>query len=224
MPSKILVIDDDTRLRNLLGNYLEKNNFEAFLAKDTIEAENILNNNFIDLIIVDVMMPGENGIDFTKKYKQNNSIPIIILTARSEINDRVHGLEVGADDYLQKPFEPKELLLRIGNILKRYNINRKTIIKFGEFEFEKDTLRLRKNNEYIHITESEARILELLTANLGKAVTREEVAKLFGTIDNRSVDVQITRVRKKIEENPKKPKHLFTLRNNGYSLQNQFLI
>lgn len=221
--SKILVIDDDTRLRSLLGRFLEENGFEVSLAKDAIEALELIKNNEIskinfDLLIVDVMLPNLNGIDFTSEFRKKYSTPVIMLTARGEPNDRIKGLESGADDYMPKPFEPKELLLRINNILKRIsnpkqqsNLN----CKFGEFDFNLTDCRLKKADNFIHITESEAKILKILCEEQGIAVSRERLSKLCG-IDDRSIDVQITRLRRKIEDNPKKPHYLQTVRNFGY--------
>lgn len=221
--SKILVIDDDTRLRSLLGRFLEENGFEVSLAKDAIEALELIKINEIakinfDLLIVDVMLPNLNGIDFTSEFRKKYSTPVIMLTARGEPDDRIKGLESGADDYMPKPFEPKELLLRINNILKRIsnpkqqsNLN----CKFGEFDFNLIDCRLKKADNFIHITESEAKILKILCEEQGKAVSRERLSKLCG-IDDRSIDVQITRLRRKIEDNPKKPHYLQTVRNFGY--------
>lgn len=221
--SKILVIDDDTRLRSLLGRFLEENGFEVSLAKDAIEALELIKNNEIskinfDLLIVDVMLPNLNGIDFTSEFRKKYSTPVIMLTARGEPDDRIKGLESGADDYMPKPFEPKELLLRINNILKRIsnpkqqsNLN----CKFGEFDFNLTDCRLKKADNFIHITESEAKILKILCEEQGIAVSRERLSKLCG-IDDRSIDVQITRLRRKIEDNPKKPHYLQTVRNFGY--------
>ncbi len=222
---KILVIDDDTRLRALLGRFLEENGFEVFLAKDVDEALEMIKNNEnshsqskFDILIVDVMLPKISGIDFTSEFRKKYSTPVIMLTARGEPNDRIKGLESGADDYMPKPFEPKELLLRINNILKRIsnpkqqsNLN----CKFGEFDFNLIDCRLKKADNFIHITESEAKILKILCEEQGKAVSRERLSKLCG-IDDRSIDVQITRLRRKIEDNPKKPHYLQTVRNFGY--------
>lgn len=220
---KILVIDDDTRLRNLLTKYLEDNNFIASAAKDTAEAREILSQQNFDLLVVDVMMPGENGIEFTRSVRQNSKVPILILTARGETGDRIDGLTAGADDYMPKPFEPQELLLRINNILKRsQNITegspKSNICQFGDFAFSLSDSRLKKSGEYIHITESEAKILAILCQNLGNVVSREKLSELCGDIDERSIDVQITRLRRKIEVNPKQPQFLQTLRNQGYVL------
>ena len=220
--TNILVIDDDTRLRNLLGRFLEENNLVVSLAKDTTEARSLMQTSNFDLLIVDVMMPNETGIEFTADLRKSSEIPIIMLTARGEFDDRIKGLESGADDYLQKPFEPKELLLRIKNILKRINpgtLKDVNSYNFGAFSFNSSDLRLKKGDIFIHITDSEANILKILCENQGQAVSREKLSPLCGGIDDRSIDVQITRLRRKIEENPKQPHYLQTVRNQGYILQ-----
>ena len=216
----ILVIDDDTRLRNLLGRFLDENGFHVSLAKDTKEAKNLMQSTSFNLLIVDVMLQGESGVDFTDHVRKSSKLPIIMLTARGEIEDRIKGLEAGADDYIQKPFEPKELLLRINNILKRVNANSddKAIYRFGNFTFNSTESRLKDGEEFIHITDSEAKILTILCKEKGKTVLRETLSLLCGEIDERSIDVQITRLRKKIESNPKQPKYLQTVRNHGYVL------
>lgn len=221
--NKILVIDDDTRLRNLLGKFLSDNNFEVTLAKDAMEAAQIIAKNNFDILVVDVMMPGLNGFEFTKNLRKSSNIPVLMLTAMSEVDDRIEGLECGADDYLSKPFEPKELLLRINSILKRNSGNKaekptSSICKFGNFIFNFDDLRLKKDENYLHITGSEGNILKLLCRNLGKKVSRDELSKSCSDIDHRSIDVQITRLRKKLEENPKQPVFLQTVRGYGYIL------
>ena len=225
MTKNILVIDDDTRLRNLLGKFLEDNNFKISLAEDTSKARDLMSQQNFNLLIVDVMMPNENGVDFTKSIrKQNSAIPVIMLTARGETEDRIKGLEAGADDYLPKPFEPKELLLRINNIFKRVENTQNTkntqsnICKFGAFTFDLDSSRLKKGDEFIHITDSEAKILTILCQEKGNSISREKLSNLCGGIDDRSIDVQITRLRKKIEDNPKQPHYLQTVRNLGYIL------
>lgn len=216
----LLVIDDDTRLRTLLGRFLDENGFNVSLAKDTEEARKLMQETLFDLLIVDVMMPKENGVEFTNSVRKNSRIPIVMLTARGEFDDRIKGLEAGADDYLQKPFEPKELLLRINNILKRMSTvsDPKNICRFGEFTFNLAESRLKKNEEFIHITDSEAKILNILCKEKGNAVSREKLSSLCGGIDDRSIDVQITRLRKKLEANPKQPHYLQTVRNHGYVL------
>ena len=228
---RILVIDDDTRLRNLLGKFLSENGFETSLAKDTDEAKQIINNQKFDLLIVDVMLPNQNGIEFTQNLRLAfDYTPIIMLTARGDQDDRIKGLEVGADDYMPKPFEPKELLLRINNILKRTqnnifsnnsqqkNIINESTIFFGNFSFNTQQLRLKKCEEFIHLTESEAKILKILGENQGNAIARNKLSEMLGGVDERSIDVSITRLRKKIETNPKQPHYLQTVRNLGYIL------
>ncbi len=216
----LLVIDDDTRLRTLLGRFLDENGFNVSLAKDTEEARKLMQETLFDLLIVDVMMPNENGVEFTNSVRKNSRIPIVMLTARGEFDDRIKGLEAGADDYLQKPFEPKELLLRINNILKRMSVvsDPKNVCRFGEFTFNLAESRLKKGEEFIHITDSEAKILNILCKEKGTAVSREKLSSLCGGIDDRSIDVQITRLRKKLEANPKQPHYLQTVRNHGYVL------
>lgn len=226
---KILVIDDDTRLRNLLGKFLGENDFEVSLAKDTKEARQILSENKFDLLVVDVMMPDENGIDFTEDFKKDNDVPVLILTARGEPYDRIKGLEIGAEDYLSKPFEPKELLLRLNNILRRYDLvklnsdlkkhNNQPDCEFGDFVFNFDQMTLKKGENYIHLTDSEKKILAILAQNQNQLLSREKLAEICGNIDERSVDVQVTRLRKKIEENPKKSQFIQTVRNQGYVLR-----
>jgi two-component system phosphate regulon response regulator OmpR len=227
---QILVVDDDTRLRNLLTKYLSDNNFEVSAAKDADEAREFLANKNFDMLILDVMMPKENGVELTKSIRQKDDyyskVPILMLTARGDSEDRINGLEAGADDYMPKPFEPKELLLRINNILKRVNQNspstpnssEENTCKFGDFVFNFDDSRLKKNGEFIHITDSEAKIIAILGKNLGKVISREKLGELCGDIDARSIDVQITRLRKKLESNPKQPNFLQTARNQGYVL------
>jgi two-component system phosphate regulon response regulator OmpR len=218
--SHLLVIDDDTRLRTLLGRFLEENGFKVALAKDTVEARQLMAENNFVLLIVDVMLPNESGVEFTTALRQTSRLPVIMLTARGEFDDRIKGLEAGADDYLPKPFEPKELLLRINNILKRLHVTNVStdVCIFGDFSFNLTESRLKKGDEFIHITESEAKILAILCKEKGQAVSREKLSSLCGGIDDRSIDVQITRLRKKIEQNPKQPHYLQTVRNFGYVL------
>ncbi len=219
MTQSILVIDDDTRLRNLLGRFLEENGFKVELAKDTSEAKYIMEKTSFDLLIVDVMLPNETGVEFTTNLRQSSKLPVIMLTARAEFDDRIKGLEAGADDYLPKPFEPKELLLRINNILKRVAPEMPlahTICSFGKFTFNLQDYRLKKDEEFVHITDSEAKILSILCKEKGTIISREKLASLCGGIDERSIDVQITRLRRKIEINPKQPHYLQTVRNRGY--------
>lgn len=215
----ILVTDDDTRLRTLLGRFLSENNFIVSLAKDALEAKELLEKIDFDLLIVDVMMNGETGIELTKKIRQTSMVPIIILTARGESDERIMGLESGADDYMPKPFEPKELLLRINNILKRIEKSPQSEMKFfGDFGFNTTESRLKKGETYVHLTESEAKILKILCLAQGNAVSRESLSTALSGIDDRSIDVAITRLRRKIEINPKQPQFIQTVRNLGYIL------
>ena len=216
----ILVVDDDTRLRGLLTKYLVDSGFNVSMAKDTTEARELMSKTQFDLLVLDVMLPEESGMDFAEKIRENSKIPILMLTAMGDQNNRIKGLEIGADDYLSKPFEPKELVLRINNILRRVNNNKSQddLCNFGDFSFSFNDLRLKKDGEYIHLTDSEARILLILCKELGKTITREKLSELCGGIDDRSIDVQITRLRRKIEQNPKQPQFLQTVRNQGYIL------
>ena len=167
------------------------------------------------------MMPQEDGITFTSKISKIIKTPIIILTARGDFSDRISGLEAGADDYLAKPFEPKELLLRINNILRRNQSTEanKNICKFGDYIFDMSNLKLNKSSEFIYLTQTESKILHILCKNKGKVVSREELSKGFDEIDDRTIDVQITRLRKKLESNPKKPEFLETIRGQGYIIK-----
>ncbi|MBN8828649.1 MAG: response regulator transcription factor [Sphingobacteriia bacterium] len=216
--NNILVVDDDDKIRHLLGKYLKDNNYNVYEAASTKEARNFLDKE-INIIIMDVMMPEESGINLTSEIKSQASlknIPILMLSALSEAEDRINGLEIGADDYLTKPFEPKELLLRIQKLLERNNQH--YIIKIGDFTFNIANQKLIKGNEIITLTSSELNLLNILAQNVNKAVPREEIAvKCYG-ISERSIDVQIVRLRNKIEPDPKEPKYLLTVRNIGYGL------
>lgn len=218
----ILVVDDDTRLRSLLQRYLQENGFAVSTAKDAENARMFLNQYIFDLLIVDVMMPGETGLEFLKKLRKVNQVPAIVLTAMGETQDRISGLESGADDYLAKPFEPKELVLRINNILRRMpNKNGKSnILKFGDFVFDLKTSELKNiDGEILHITPLEQTLLNILGNKSGQIFSRERLAELLETGENsRSIDVQITRLRKKIEKDSKNPRFLQTVRGKGYML------
>ncbi len=219
----ILVIDDDLRLRNLLQRYLQENGFAVTGAKDAENARMFLKQYLFDLLIVDVMMPNETGIEFLQKLRNDSNVPAIILTAMGETSDRIAGLEAGADDYLPKPFEPKELVLRINNILRRVpakNNEVKKILKFGDFLYDLEKKELsEKNGEIIHITPIEQTLLNALGTKCGQIFTREQLAELLGAGQNsRSIDVQITRLRKKIETDSKNPRYLQTVRGQGYML------
>jgi two-component system phosphate regulon response regulator OmpR len=219
----ILVIDDDLRLRHLLQRYLQENGFAVSAAKDAESARLFLAQYQFDLLIVDVMMPNESGIEFLQKLRQENDVPAIILTAMGETEDRISGLEAGADDYLPKPFEPKELLLRINSILRRVpkaEIDHAGILRMGDCEFNLVTKEFRhKATGIIHITPVEQSILCILGQKNGQIFTREKLADILGAGQNpRSIDVQITRLRKKIETDSKNPRYLQTVRGKGYML------
>ena len=218
----ILVVDDDTRLRSLLGRYLQENGFAVSMAKDAENARMFLTQYHFDLLIVDVMMPNETGIEFLQKLRRESQVPAIILTAMGETQDRISGLESGADDYLAKPFEPKELVLRINNILRRLpsQKNNAHILKIGEFVFDMQTKELKnKQDEIVHITPLEQTLLEILGAKSGQIFSRDKLSEILQTGENsRSIDVQITRLRKKIEKDSKNPRYLQTIRGKGYML------
>ena len=215
----ILVVDDDYGIRSLVKQYLNENNF---LVTTSDSAENAVEKISIikfDLIVLDLMMPGKNGLDFIKENKKKIDTPIILLTAKGETNDRIEGLEVGADDYLPKPFEPKELTLRIKNILDRTKKdNQKRIIKFDNIKIDLNKLLIFKNENEFKINNTEKIILEKMINEPGKTFSREDIGRLINLDKERSVDVIITRLRKKIEIDPKNPKYLQTLRGAGYVL------
>ena len=215
----ILVVDDDDGIRSLVKQYLNENNFLVTSANSAEDAaEKVLIIKF-DLIVLDIMMPGKNGLEFTKEYKEKIDTPIILLTAKGEANERVEGLEVGADDYLPKPFEPKELTLRIKNILnKTKKNNQKRIIEFDNLKIDLNKLIIIKNGKEFKINNTEKIILEKMINDPGKTFSRENIGKLIDLKKERSIDVIITRLRKKIEVDPKNPKYLQTLRGAGYVL------
>lgn len=218
----ILVIDDDTRLRALLQRYLQENGFAVSAAKDAENARMFLRQYQFNLLIVDVMMPGESGIEFLQKLRRDSNVPAIILTAMGDTPDRIAGLEAGADDYLPKPFEPKELVLRINNILRRVPIENTVShsLLLGNYVFDLDKKELMTEaGEIVHITPVEQAILCVLGAKSGQIFTREHLAELLGVNQSpRSIDVQITRLRKKIETDSKNPRYLQTVRGKGYML------
>ena len=215
----ILVVDDDDGIRNLVKQYLNENNFlvtTAISAEDAIKKINLIK---FDLIVLDIMMPGKNGLEFTIENKQKINTPIILLTAKGEASERVEGLEVGADDYLAKPFEPKELILRIKNILnKTKSKNIKRVIDFGNITIDLNKHLIFKNDKEFKINNTEKTILEEMVNSPGKTFSREEIGKIINLDKERSIDVIITRLRKKIEIDPKNPKYLQTLRGEGYVL------
>ena len=215
----ILVVDDDDGIRFLVKQYLNENNF---LVTTSNSAENASEKIMIikfDLIVLDIMMPGKSGLDFIREKKDSIDTPIILLTAKGKANERVQGLEFGADDYLAKPFEPKELTLRIKNILnKTKKNNQKRIIEFDNIKIDLSKLLIFKNGNEFKINNTEKTILDKMINDPGKTFSREEIGKLIDLKKERSIDVIITRLRKKIEVDPKNPKYLQTLRGAGYVL------
>ena len=215
----ILVVDDDDGIRSLVKQYLTKNNFLVTTANSAEDAGEKISIIKFDLIVLDIMMPGKNGLEFIQEHKKKINTPIILLTAKGEANERVEGLEVGADDYLPKPFEPKELILRIKNILnKTIKSNQKRIIEFDNIKIDLNKLLIIQNNKEFKINNTEKIILEKMINEPGKTFSREAIGKLIDLDKERSIDVIITRLRKKIEIDPKNPKYLQTLRGAGYVL------
>ena len=218
----LLVVDDDERLRGLLSRYLAESGFRVTGAGDAKEARTKLKSFDFDLLIVDVMMPGENGFSLTHSVKAERRVPILLLTALAEPEQRIHGLEQGADDFLAKPFEPRELVLRIRNILQRARSDGpiSTEIRLGAFRFDLKRGELTRGEEPVHLTQAEAALLSVLARRPGAPVTRENLAEQASFSGNvRTVDVQMTRLRRKIERDPKYPRYLQTIRGTGYVLK-----
>ena len=215
----ILVVDDDEGIRSLVKKYLNENNFLVTTAKNAEDATEKIEIINFDMIILDIMMPGKSGLQFIKDNMNKILTPIILLTAKGTADERVEGLEIGADDYLPKPFEPRELLLRIKNILKKTkDKNAKKVVQFSNIEIDLNKLIILKNKEEFKINITEKIILEKMINNPGKTFSRVDIGKLINLDKERSVDVIITRLRKKIEIDPKNPKFLQTLRGRGYVL------
>ena len=215
----ILVVDDDDRIRDLIKQYLTENNFLITTANNAEDAKKKVSIIKFDLIILDIMMPGKTGLEFTVENKDNINTPIILLTAKGEASERIEGLEIGADDYLPKPFEPKELDLRIRNILnKTKSKNQKRIIKFDNIKIDLNKLLIFQNKKEFKINNTEKIILEKMINAPGETFSREAIGKLIDLNKERSIDVIITRLRKKIEIDPKTPKYLQTIRGTGYVL------
>ncbi|WP_085901118.1 response regulator [Kiloniella majae] len=222
----LLVVDDDTRLRELLQKFLTDQGFMVTAASSAEEARSKLASLSFDLLILDIMMPGESGLELTKSLREKDDVPILLLTAMGETNDRISGLEVGADDYLSKPFEPRELVLRINAILKRIQATAPATelsaenVVFGSFRFDVRKSQLWNNDEFIHLTDVEAALLKTLAEQAGTAVGRDDLIEDGSELSNtRSVDVQVTRLRRKIEQDPKYPRFLQTIRGVGYILK-----
>ena len=215
----ILVVDDDDKIRDLLKQFLSEKGFIISTANNSIEAKKKIDIFNFNLIILDVMMPGQTGYELTEELKQKKDIPVILLTAKGEVENRIHGLQLGADDYLGKPFDPQELLLRINNIIKNNdNRNLLEVTKIGEAELNlsKMTIKLREKIEKINL--SEKNVLMKMLSSPGKIFSRSEIGKISNISKERSIDVMITKLRKKIEANPKNPKFLQTIRGSGYVL------
>lgn len=216
----ILVVDDDERIRTLLKRFLTENGYRASTAADGREARDLLGAVDFDLLIFDVMMPGMNGFDLTERVRAASNVPILLLTARGLAEDRIEGLERGADDYLSKPFEPRELLLRVQNLLRRTKIRttEREQLTFGACTFSPARGELRRSGELIKLTAGELALLRALCAKPGEAISRTALADQTSTAMERSIDVQVTRLRKKIEDDPRTPIYLQTVRGVGYSL------
>jgi two-component system phosphate regulon response regulator OmpR len=217
----LLVVDDDRRIRSLLSRFLTERRFRVSVAADAAEARKILGGLDFDLLVVDVMMPGESGLDFVRSISPLRDIPILMLTARSETNDRILGLEAGAEDYLAKPFDPRELLLRINNILKRGNtqpIQKVEHVRFGPFTFSLSRKELKRGPEIIRLTEREQEIMAQFAAKAGETIQRQDLLGGEADVGERTVDVQINRLRRKVESDPANPLWLQTVRGIGYRL------
>ena len=215
----ILVVDDDDGIRSLVKKFLNENNFLVTTANSAESASEKINIIKFDLIVLDVMMPGKSGLEFLKDKKKKLETPVILLTAKGEASERIEGLEVGADDYLPKPFEPRELILRIQNILnKTIKTEQKRVIEFESIKIDLNKLLIIKKNKEFKINNTEKKILEKMINNPGRTFSREEIGELINLDKERSIDVIITRLRKKIELNAKSPKYLQTIRGAGYVL------
>ena len=215
----LLCVDDDNKIRSLIKQFLSEKGFIISSAENAEKAKAKIEIFNFNLIILDVMMPGQDGYDLTKELKQTKNIPIILLTAKGEVESRIHGLELGADDYLGKPFDPKELLLRVKNIIKM-NIEPNKLLssKIGEAELNLNKMVIQLKNKVQKINLSEKKVLMKMLASPGKIFSRSEIGKISNISKERSIDVMITRLRKKIEINPKNPKFLQTIRGSGYVL------
>jgi two-component system phosphate regulon response regulator OmpR len=222
----VLVVDDDKRLRDLLGRYLAEQGFRVTTANDAKEARSKLTSFTFDLLVLDIMMPGETGLQLTESLRYDTNVPILLLTAMGESSDRINGLTVGADDYLPKPFEPRELVLRIQAILKRTRGTAtdravaQQMVKFGDFIFDLDRRRLTRSGTQVYLTDAETDLLTQLAGRPGEPLSREELSDQGSDLGaSRMIDIQMTRLRKKIEDDPKFPRYLQTVRGRGYVLQ-----
>ncbi len=217
--SHLLIVDDDDRIRELLNRYLKSHGYSITSAKDAAEARKLIDMIEFDLLILDIMMPGEDGVSLTKAIRAERETPILLLTARGEANDRIIGLSAGADDYLPKPFEPEELALRVNNILKRTKaVPIMEKLKFGASVYDSEREELKRDGSLVKLTEAEKSLMRELTARIGSTITREELARKAGVAADRSIDVQVTRLRRKLEPDAKEPQYLQTIRGQGYRL------
>jgi two-component system phosphate regulon response regulator OmpR len=217
----ILVIDDDERLRQLLRRFLEESGFRVTDAGSAKDARSILDGIAFDLLVVDIMMPGETGLEFLSDIRKNNDVPALFLTAMSNTEDRIEGLEAGADDYMPKPFEPRELVLRIRRILSRNRASARdaTNLAFGPFLFNPDTGMLTKHGERLHVTTAEQQLLTMFGKHPDQILSRDDIGDaLDGRMEGRSIDVAVARLRRKIEPDPRHPVYLQTVRNRGWML------
>ncbi|HEX4301366.1 MAG TPA: response regulator [Rhizomicrobium sp.] len=217
----LLVVDDDERLRALLQRYLTSNGYRVTAAADAADARALMKSLAFDLLVLDVMMPGESGFDLTKSVRANSQVPILMLTAKGDAEDRIQGLELGADDYLPKPFEPRELVLRVSALLRRAAPPAQSAhneVRMGEAVYDPERGQLKRKGKPVHLTSSEAALLKLFAANAGRSFSRSDLCTRLGVALERSIDVQVTRLRRKIEEDPKLPLYLQTVRGVGYVL------
>ena len=225
--SHLLIVDDDERIRTLLQKFLIRNGFLVSAARDSAHARRILSGLDFDLIILDVMMPGEDGISLTKEVRKNSDTPILLLTAKGETQDRILGLEAGADDYLAKPFEPKELLLRLNAILRRVPAQDEAaplpkVMHLGQVHYDDDRGEMWQGEDRLRLTATESQLMRIFSSKPGVPLSRsnlvEQLGRDGGQAQERAVDVQITRLRRKIEQDPKQPRYLQTVRGAGYML------
>ena len=215
----ILVVDDDIKIKELIKQFLVEKGLIVSTASDAKEAKEKIEIFSFSLVVLDVMMPGQSGYELTKELKQTKNIPIILLTAKGEVESRIHGLELGADDYLGKPFEPQELLLRIKNVIKmNSNFSISNLTKIGEAELNLNKMTIKLGLKTKKINSSEKNVLVKMLASPGKIFSRNDIGKIINISKERTVDVMITRLRQKIEEEPKNPKYLQTIRGSGYVL------
>ena len=227
LDAHLLIVDDDERIRNLLQKFLIRNGYLVSAARDAAHARRILLGLDFDLIVMDVMMPGEDGVSLTRYLRETRTTPVLLLTAKGETEDRILGLEAGADDYLGKPFEPKELLLRINAILRRAPVVEPAmtlpkVMNLGDVRYDVDRGEMWMGSGRVRLTATESQLMRIFSSNPSKPLSRtrlvEELGRDGGQAQERAVDVQITRLRRKIENNPKQPRYLQTIRGAGYML------